>query len=195
MASPAVAFADDLSSRYCRMRTPAIRPVDAVLRALPAPARLDHRIFVDARSWRLVTAVAERATTARRRAEPASALAVMRIVERAARDDAPAANPQPLAWMPPVAERLRGRGDVDTRRPRGVPMVLARQSPPAESSTVKDTVSAGDGWPSSMSMPGHPARQAQKPSAPPPIDVNLLTDRVVAAIDRRLVATRERMGL
>jgi hypothetical protein len=192
----AIAFSERISAQYRRARPFEVRPVDSVLRTLPAPLRVEHRIFVDARSWRTVAAVAERAAAVVHRAMPTARPVVMRTGERLRRDEDPAVASSPrMTWLPPVAERLRGRGEVDPRPVRSVSMVLARQAAPAESRTVKDSIDATAGWPSSSATVRPVSRHADTAPALSATDVNHLTERVVAAIDRRMVAARERIGL
>ena len=196
IAPSAIAFGERVSARYRLACTPGIRPVDAVLRALHAPVQIEHRVFVDARSWRVVTAAATRGVSPTHRARPIAEPVVMPPGERRRRDDVPAAEASPrMTWLQPVTERLRERGDTDERQVRSVPMVLARQAAAADSRTVKDSIGGADGWSSAAPALRPGARHAETAAALPAIDVNHLTERVVAAIDRRMVAARERMGL
>ena len=195
IAPSAAAFGERVLARYRHACTPWIRPVDAVLRVLHAPVQIEHRVFVDARSWRMVTAAANGGVAPARRVGRMAESVVMRAVEWRQRDDDPAAGRPPrIALLRPVAERLRERGDMGAPQVRGVPMVLARQEAPAQSRTVREPVRAGDGWASGAPALRPGARHAESAAAPPAIDVNHLTERVVAAIDRRMIAARERMG-
>jgi hypothetical protein len=191
-----VAFGERVSARYRHASRPWIRPVDAVLRVLQTPLQFEHRVFVDARSWRLVTAAGDRAVAPAHRDRPTAGRVVMQPGEWRRRDGIPsAAKSQRMAWLQPVAARLRVRGDTDTCQVRSVPMVLARQAAPPESRTVTESIRAADGWASGPPALRPGVRHAESSAAPPAIDVNHLTERVVAAIDRRMVAARERMGL
>jgi hypothetical protein len=121
---------------------------------------------------------------------------LMQAVEWRQRDDDPVSGkPTRIAWLQPVAGRLKERGDIGAPQVRSVPMVLARQAAPAESRTVTESSYAADGWGSGPPPLRPGVRRSESSGAPPAIDVNHLTERVVAAIDRRMVAARERMGL
>lgn len=100
-----------------------------------------------------------------------------------------------MTLVQPVVERLRERGGVNSRGVPGMTMVLARQVLPAGARVATDAVSVTSDWPSSSLPQRRSADHAAITPATPPIDVNHLTERVVAAIDRRMMAARERMGM
>lgn len=200
LTSPATRFCRALEARYRRARQGWMPPVVSILRVSARPIRIENRVHIDARRMIVIAAwTGPNAMTKPQRA-PIGESVITRLVARSHRDDGtterarltPAGtvnSTDTTAWR---VNSVR-RSHVVPTPP--VPMVLARQG--AGSATrVPTTVStAGDWGPSSTA---HAAPTAARQSAEPEsglarVDVNRLTDRVVAALDRRMLAGRERL--
>ena len=159
-----------------------VRPAHDVAAATPAapPAAVVTRMV---RSHTL-----ERATPV---PGPATVRAVVEhVVEQHRRVDGPA---RPLRALPPrhAEEPIAGARPVRRGLPAAPAAVAPTPAPPPGAAMVlrrPAAASAGD-------VPaGRELASPSRPGAPAAIDLEFLTDRVVAQIDRRIVAHRERLG-
>jgi hypothetical protein len=197
-APRALGFRAATDARYRRTYVFWTPPVADVLRTLPRPLRIEQRVYVDARTLRLVTAAAPRHSSAAHRVEQVAAPMLTRLVGRATRDDADAPNDRHRA----VVVREAAAGRVERRRREAaapvppVAMVLARTAAAAGAIASTAAVTASSGWPSGPAGHARGPAKASADNAPglSTLDVNHLTERVVAAIDRRMLAVRERLG-
>jgi hypothetical protein len=174
-----------------------LRPVAEVLREMPRPVRIENRVFIDVRTSRLVIRQAERAASVARRLDGPTAPLVIRLLERAERD-------APTADERSAQTRVADAAHAQIQPPRHpavppvapVAMVLARPGVSAGPIPARG-LAVPPGWGSAPGNLSRPSSASPGDRAPllSPSDVTHLTDRVVAAIDRRMVATRERLGL
>jgi len=197
-APRALAFREAADARYRRTSPRCVPPIASVLRTVPRLLRIDNRVHVDARTLRIfhqsLTGV-----LSRERLGPREATVHTRIVERARRVE----SSRPPGRAP--ASEDDGRAQGSTRRAamvappaaRPVPMVLARGAA-AAAPVVSTTASRALGaeWSSEAPGPRRPqtATGTDTSGGLSSADVTRLTDRVVAAIDRRMSAARERLG-
>ena len=197
-APRALAFREAADARYRRTWPRCVPPVASVLRTVPRLLRIDNRVHVDARTLRIfhqsLTGV-----LSSERLEPREPAVHTRIVERARRVE----SSRPAGRLPAAEDHGRAHGS--TRRvamaappaARPVPMVLARgaaAAAPAASTPASRALAAE--WPSETTGPRRPnaATSTDPGGVLSSADVTRLTDRVVAAIDRRMIAARERLG-
>lgn len=110
-----------------------------------------------------------------------------RLVERGERVPSLAV---PGARQQSAAPELARPAVEVTPSARPVPMTVQRPAPASAAPPQPAPVSTPDA-PGAPHRPPTPFPQAE---APPPIDIDRLTDQVVRAIDRRIIAHRERMG-
>jgi hypothetical protein len=169
-APRAIAFREAADQRYRRTCAFGMPPVNDVLRALPRPVRIDTRVYVDARPSRIL------------RVERAMPPLLARLVERERHEEAIRASDHPSI--------------AAVRRPATpVAMVLVRKEAGPESVVSAAAVEARNPWPApSTARSRVPNDREDTAALLSASDVNHLTDRVVAAIDRRLLAARERLG-
>jgi hypothetical protein len=195
IARRALDFRASAEVRYRRRGVCTVPAPPSVLRRMPAPVRIDARVHVDARTLRLITSPQPVIGSARVESRPDAVTA--RLVERGQRAE-PSFSPTPsseaAAGAVPAVTVPR-RADRPPPAPP-VSMVLARSAPAGTSTVAASSIAASGGW--SMATPGAPRSQPAISSTPEGalsrLNVNELTDRVVAAIDRRLLASRERLG-
>lgn len=197
-ASRAIDFSEAAASRFRRTGVSWVRPVAEVLRALPRLLRIENRVYVDARTLRVVTAPPGRAAGHGRRIDCSTAPVLTRLVERARLDEAvPAAARRPAAVPSATVEHLHRPRRVEPRSLPPAPLVLARVAAPPESTFSASSVAVSGGWPSPSTGHARPSAStaADNPHELSPTAITHLTDRVVAAIDRRMLAARERLGV
>jgi hypothetical protein len=197
MTPRAMAFRAAIDQRYRRTALFRAVPVTAVLRAMPRPVRVQNRVHIDARTQRLVLRGEQPGVAASRRVESRADPVISRLVDRAQRTDGARDIGDPAvqrAALVPASRRPAPAAAVPFVAP--VAMVLARaQAGPPPGVPAAATIATGD-WPGESTAHSRPAmrRSAEPETAPPHVDVRQLTDRVVAAIDRRMNAARERFG-
>jgi hypothetical protein len=124
---------------------------------------------------------------------PATVRAVVdRVVEKHQRVEGPA---RPLRALPVSGREAEPLGEPRSRL-RGVPVPAAAVAPtPAPTSPGAAMVLRRPAAVSGGEAPaGRELASPSRPGATAAIDVEFLTDRVVAQIDRRIVAHRERLG-
>jgi hypothetical protein len=167
--------------RHLTLVSPA-QVVAAASRAAPAPpvvTRLVQRSHTS-----------ERATTV---PGPAAVRAVVdRVTEKHRRVEGPT---RPLRALPVAEGAAEPVGDG---RLRGVPVLASSIAPappspapsPGAAMVLRRPAAASEGEEPAGRELASPSRQG----APATIDLEFLTDRVVAQIDRRIVAHRERLG-
>ncbi|TCO17191.1 hypothetical protein EV652_11819 [Kribbella steppae] len=177
-----------------RMSQWTIRPAVRVTivapgnQSMPALARHPSKIR-EVRTVRTIAAVATRHTTVHSWTDTVAVRTLpARTVERSARTVVSKVlssqiTRQPLAVTPPA----RSHAVLPP-----VPTTLRRGSSATTEAAVPQTPPAVPGWEITDAAPW--TRAPQNPGPPPPADVERLTDQVVAAIDRRLLAHLERTG-
>jgi hypothetical protein len=170
----AIGFLAEVVSRYRRTCVPWVSPVAEVLREWPRPVRIHNRISVDARTVRLVSAP----------------------IERGRREGAIAAPSATLATNL-ATEHLHRRRHVEATSVAPVSLVLARTTKSQDPVVATSSAAMSADWPSTAKARVRVSPHTAAEVAPvfSAMDVSHLTDRVVAAIDRRMHATRERLGL
>jgi hypothetical protein len=197
-APRAVAFREAADARYRRTSLTWVPPVVSVLRTPPQLVRIDNRVHVDARTLRVFHQSLS-GVLSRERLEPKAQPVYTRLVERARRDE----SSRPV-HRPPASDD-RGRAPESARRvamvdppvARPVSMVLAKAAAtaaPAISTTASRAL--GEAWPPETTVPRRPhaATTTETGAGLSNADVTRLTERVVAAIDRRMISARERLG-
>jgi hypothetical protein len=158
-------------------------PVSCVLQHPVRPIHFEPRVHIDARTLRVIARLQDRGIAVPRQLEPAAMPVVARLAERSDRSDVGGSD---------VAHASTG-----LVAPPPVTMTLAHPAA-AAASTVSDSPGAISGaWPEMTAAADRrfrPTRQEAQNTAPQ-IDVARLTDRVVAAIERRTLSARERLGI
>lgn len=173
-------------------------PASAVLRRITAPVRIDARVHIDARTSmvrQLQRNGADR--TFGRQAAAVNDPVVARLASRVERIDS--------AWSPSRGPRHADEtGAAPTVVRRAVPNAVAAVAPPAlvlaratqpspRAVTASATASAGWGDAPAPRPIANQPHAAAPDDRLPHVDVNHLTNRVIAAIEHRMVATRERL--
>jgi hypothetical protein len=194
----AIAFGASLDERYRRRCPSWIAPAAFVLRIPVRPVHIAQRLHIDARTLQLIARLSQSGVTERQRVEPMLRPVVTRLAERRRREDS--------SWGPPkrFASHV-GADGVPQQTPqvpdaarwtRPVAMVLARPTARAVPASSTTAVSVTDGWSGEADAVRRTAVRAGRDTAAvePQIDVHQLTDRVVAAIERRALSARERLG-
>jgi hypothetical protein len=95
----------------------------------------------------------------------------------------------------PPAPRAVGVSQPDALSPAALPMIVCRRATPTPAGTGGNESRNGDGSPRAFERPAGSRTQGddhRSGNVQPAIDVERLTDKVVRAIDRRIVAYRER---
>lgn len=184
-----------IAARYRRTLPTWLRPVEAALRATPRLVARHHHTMVDARRLQTVTNIIVPAIDVHRHVATAAPV-VDRLLARGERTTANVAAPRDAHRTATDRPAADARGRVASQPPpvRPVPMVLARPVVQPAHPAVPGA-GAPPGWPSDATSARAPVRgdAATEPRADlTPHDVGRITDRVVAAIDRRLLAARER---
>jgi hypothetical protein len=192
MSAPSAAgFGAAADARY--RRTDRLRTaVPAVLRTPPRWLTFENIFQIDARTVRRMTVLPPAGVLCADRLEPPAQVVLTRLVERGRRDDTarPATTPMPVAIA--GGERaVGGPRPIAIPAARPVAMVLARgaAAPPGPAPTISPAASPWAAQSRGASGPAHDAG-----SGISTLDVTRLTERVVAAIDRRMIAARERLG-
>jgi hypothetical protein len=121
-----------------------------------------------------------------------------RVWPRSARTTMPA---HPFSRQPsnesPIIARLAQRARRNDGVPIDLPARLVRRPAPASATTISNGLSergaaaTATNYSRSGSLPAQPF---QPPVSPPPVNVERLADQVLRQLDRRLIASRERMG-
>jgi hypothetical protein len=124
---------------------------------------------------------------------PATVRAIVdRVAEKHRRVEGPARPLRALAVAERAAEPL------PEARPRGVPVLASAVAPapasPAPSPGAAMVLRRPAAGSSGEVAAGRELASPSRPGAPAEFDLEFLTDRVVAQIDRRIVAHRERLG-
>jgi hypothetical protein len=122
---------------------------------------------------------------------------VTRLVERVARVEATAADRVKTTPVgDPIATYLQRQREPAPRMVSPVPLVLARASAAAEPAvrTSWDVVSSQNVSAAAPNAKAAAAASVNASAGFSPADVSRLADRVVATIDRRIAAARERLG-
>jgi hypothetical protein len=197
-APPAIRFRAALDARYQRTSIAWTRPVAAVLREPLRPIQIENRVDVDARALHVSGAAREHGVLTPQRSEPKRDATLTRIVERGRRDDMPSPSRARRApdGAPPDERPVPANARGVMPGPPAVPMVLVRPAAAPAPLDAATSAAAGD-W-SNVSGGSPRAVRAEHWTTPDAalatVDVNRLTERVVAAIDRRMTAARERLG-
>jgi hypothetical protein len=181
--------------KYARV-SPWLRPPAEVFRAATRPIHVGVRLHVSARTLRVSTAVPTVTERQQRRVAEAPPVAA-RLFERATRQTA---DPVARAATGPVASAaafaVAGRpAALPSRVPAPIAMVLARATPAAAPAAI--SVREAHDWRRPDEIRPAPVRAGVHPTEiDGPLtrtDVDRLADRVIGAIDRRMVAARERL--
>ena len=180
VAAPA-RFGAALDARY--RRTAVFRtPVSCVMQHRVRPFHFEPRVHIDARTLRVIARLQDRSVAVPRQLEPAAMPVVARLAERSGRSD--------------VGASGAARASTVLVAPPPVTMTLARPATAAASTVSGEAGAISDAWPDTAAGADRlrtSTRQEAQNTAPQ-IDVARLTDRVVAAIERRVLSARERLG-
>ncbi len=195
MPSRHAGFARAITGRYGRRAAGAARPLGMTLarrwlflnvvqrRLLRSTVRISPRLFMRPATLRDPTngrndtgAPLAVFHTHRLRLLPENELLVRRITGRGRRiEAAEAAHGPGFPLEQPVQQVMRRSSQIPDDRQEGKRYRTAEWMPPMDSGR------SDSGW-------------GRQPPAPAAIDTNRLTDQVIQAIDRRIIAQRERMG-
>ena len=182
-----------IARKYARV-SPWLRPAAEVFRAATPPIHVGVRLHVSARTLRVPATAPAAVERQQRRTADAPPVAA-RLFERATRQTHPFERSIPGPAAPPVAFSTAA-GPAPFRPPVSAPiaMVLAR---PAASGPAVATPRDVHEWrrPDEIRLaPAKaPIRGGEIDAAMTRGDVDRLADRVIGAIDRRMVAARERL--
>ena len=198
MTTPrAVGFRAAADARY-RRTCVAWQPVASLLRAVPRLLRIESHVHIDARTLRVMGASPGGRTILNRRVERPPKPVLARLVERARRDETTQGSVR--LSLPVVREatsvRVERRRRAEAPSVPEIPLILARTATSAAPVVSTSSIAARDGWPSAAAASARPAARPTTDAGPglSRVEVDHLTERVVAAIDRRMLAARERLG-
>jgi hypothetical protein len=210
--SKAGAFAAGIAHRYGDV--PLMAPMlDMIVRLNPHPSvdrRSLHETCVQVAPQIVVTLnrpprlVVDGPDRGRSDRSPTPPGIVRRLAQRQQRVE-PGSPARPLDLQPPRTTALgpiesppaptTSAGQPGPPSASAVPMIVCRRATPTPGATSGNDTRAGGGSPQAFERQAGNRRQADQrrtADAPPAIDVERLTDKVVRAIDRRIVAYRER---
>lgn len=196
LAPAATAFSTALTARYRRTGLCWIAPVAAVLQRPVRPVHVSYRLNIDARTMGVVRRRPASGLPARERIEPMSLPVVTRLAGRERRDAAPDRDwPRSPGGAVLADTRASATAAVQGAPQRPVAMVLARTAAALAAVPSTQSVSAtqAPGGESSTVRRAIGLTQEAGDARPAGLDVRQLTDRVVAALERRAVSARERL--